>query len=145
MTENHVWYMYMYTVRLHFEMVLLCCVILHNTTQEAVSCKTKLPTIFGKPVHFWWQPKLVWGRTNFGSEKWSPQTNFSCDSPSQLCLRAWATWLSFFFGFPKFSLKTMYASLIPCLLFKFEDTIKITQNIVKVTVSLHIHWMYGSL
>ena len=34
-----------------------------------------IPGPFGKPDHFW-QPHVVRGRNNFGSEKWSARTNF---------------------------------------------------------------------
>ena len=40
----------------------------------------KTRTTFGNPDQIW-QPKVVGGRTNFGSEKWSARTNFRVTTP----------------------------------------------------------------
>ena len=40
----------------------------------------KTRTTFGNPDQIW-QPKVVRGRTNFGSEKWSARTNFRVTVP----------------------------------------------------------------
>ena len=42
----------------------------------------KTRTSFGNPDHFW-QPKVVRGRTNFGSQKWSARTTFCPDQFSR--------------------------------------------------------------
>ena len=53
-----------------------------NRARTGFTQVNKTRTTFGNPDQIW-QPKVVRGRTNFGSEKWSPRTTFCPDQFSR--------------------------------------------------------------